>query len=57
MGVISLLLPVSSYLNVEWFFFVVLEFEQVYLDNLPNAESYEKSYMHRDVVTHLAVAK
>ncbi|KAJ8305534.1 hypothetical protein KUTeg_016079 [Tegillarca granosa] len=35
----------------------VLEYEQVYLNNLPNAESYEKSYMHRDVVTHVAVAK
>nr|XP_022312893.1 peptidylprolyl isomerase domain and WD repeat-containing protein 1-like [Crassostrea virginica] len=35
----------------------VLEYEQVYLDNLPNAEGYEKSYMHRDVVTHIAVSK
>ncbi|XP_013778129.1 peptidylprolyl isomerase domain and WD repeat-containing protein 1-like [Limulus polyphemus] len=31
----------------------VLEFENVYLDNLPCAESYEKSYMHRDVITHV----
>lgn len=35
----------------------ILEYEQVYLDNLPNAEAYEKSYMHRDVVTHIAVSK
>lgn len=34
-----------------------LKFEQVYLDNLPNAELYEKSFMHRDEVTHIAVAK
>lgn len=36
---------------------VVLEFEAVYLENLPSAECYEKSYMHRDFVTHVAVAK
>ncbi|CAH1775450.1 unnamed protein product [Owenia fusiformis] len=35
----------------------VLEYEKVYLDNLPNAESYEKSYMHRDTITHVAVTK
>ncbi|XP_071811044.1 peptidylprolyl isomerase domain and WD repeat-containing protein 1-like isoform X2 [Apostichopus japonicus] len=35
----------------------VLEFEAVYLENLPSAECYEKSYMHRDFVTHVAVAK
>ena len=28
-----------------------LPYENVYLDNLPNAESYERSYMHRDVVS------
>ena len=33
----------------------VLEFEQVYLDNLPSSESYEKSYMHRDFITHIVV--
>lgn len=32
-----------------------LEFEQLYLDNLPVSEMYEKSYMHRDVVTDLLV--
>ncbi len=32
-----------------------LEFEQLYLENLPVSEMYEKSYMHRDVVTDLLV--
>ncbi|TKC42487.1 hypothetical protein EI555_004735, partial [Monodon monoceros] len=31
----------------------VLEFERVYLDNLPSASMYERSYMHRDVITHV----
>ncbi|XP_067678099.1 peptidylprolyl isomerase domain and WD repeat-containing protein 1-like [Haliotis asinina] len=35
----------------------VLEFEQVYMDNIPSAEYYEKSYMHRDVITHIAVTR
>ncbi|KAK7099694.1 peptidylprolyl isomerase domain and WD repeat-containing protein 1-like isoform X2 [Littorina saxatilis] len=35
----------------------VLEFEQVYLGSLPTAQYYETSYMHRDTITHLAVAK
>ena len=29
----------------------ILPFESVYLENLPNAETYERSYMHRDMVT------
>jgi len=29
-----------------------LAFEKVYLSGLPKAETYEKSYMHRDVITH-----
>ncbi len=33
----------------------VLEFEQQYLDTLPSAQMYERSYMHRDVVTHCLV--
>ncbi|KAJ0020764.1 hypothetical protein Pint_31942 [Pistacia integerrima] len=33
-----------------------LRFEQAYLDSLPSANMYEKSYMHRDVVTHVAVS-
>ena len=32
-----------------------LPFEQVYLDSLPSAQMYEKSYMHRDFVTFVAV--
>nr|XP_002736396.1 PREDICTED: peptidylprolyl isomerase domain and WD repeat-containing protein 1-like [Saccoglossus kowalevskii] len=35
----------------------VLEFEHVYLMNLPNAEAYERSYMHRDVITYVKVTK
>lgn len=35
----------------------VLEYEKLYLENLPSAECYEKSYMHRDVVTHVVVTK
>lgn len=31
-------------------------YEQLYLDALPCADMYERSYMHRDVVTHIAVA-
>ncbi|EPS60312.1 hypothetical protein M569_14491, partial [Genlisea aurea] len=33
-----------------------LRFERNYLDSLPSANMYEKSYMHRDVVTHVAVS-
>lgn len=39
------------------FFFLVLEFERVYLDNLPSAAMYERSYMHRDVITHIVCTK
>ncbi|XP_034835449.1 peptidylprolyl isomerase domain and WD repeat-containing protein 1 [Maniola hyperantus] len=35
----------------------VLEFESLFLENLPLSETYEKSYMHRDVVTHVVVTK
>lgn len=35
----------------------VLEYEKLYLENLPDAECYEKSYMHRDVITHIVVTK
>ena len=34
-----------------------LEFEKLYLDHLPSADFYEHSYMHRDVVTSIAVSK
>lgn len=33
----------------------VLEYEKVFLENLPSGENYEKSFMHRDVVTHVCV--
>jgi len=33
----------------------VLEYEKVFLENLPSGENYEKSFMHRDVVTHVTV--
>ncbi|ELW56954.1 Peptidylprolyl isomerase domain and WD repeat-containing protein 1 [Tupaia chinensis] len=29
------------------------EFERVYLDNLPSASMYERSYVHRDAITHV----
>ncbi len=32
-----------------------LPFESLYLERLPNASQYEKSYMHRDVVTRVCV--
>jgi len=35
----------------------VLEFESLYLDNLPNAEMYEQSFMHRDIITHIVITK
>ncbi|KAH3695723.1 hypothetical protein DPMN_083181, partial [Dreissena polymorpha] len=35
----------------------VLEFESLYLQNLPSSEVYEKSYMHRDVIKFISVTK
>lgn len=35
----------------------VLPYEKLYLENLPDTECYEKSYMHRDVITHLVTTK
>ncbi len=35
----------------------LLYFIQVYLENLPSGENYEKSFMHRDIVTHVSVTK
>lgn len=35
----------------------ILPYEKIYLENLPSAESYEKSYMHRDCISHLVVTK
>ena len=37
--------------------FSVLPHEELYLSNLPSAEYYEKSFMHRDVVSHVIVTK
>eukprot|EP01119_Soliformovum_irregulare_P009309 TRINITY_DN2253_c0_g2_i3.p1 TRINITY_DN2253_c0_g2~~TRINITY_DN2253_c0_g2_i3.p1 ORF type:complete len:398 (-),score=112.50 TRINITY_DN2253_c0_g2_i3:180-1373(-) len=34
----------------------VLEFESLLLSKLPTAEAYERSYMHRDVVTHIIIS-
>lgn len=33
-----------------------VEYEGFYLKNLPSSEAYEKSYMHRDVITHVVLA-
>ncbi len=33
----------------------VLDYEHVFVDALPSAERYERSYMHRDRVTHTVV--
>lgn len=34
-----------------------LQREQIYIDNLPSCEAYERSYMHRDVISHLQMTK
>lgn len=33
-----------------------VEFEQLYLANLPSSEGYERSYMHREHITHVVSA-
>src|ERR1041385_4217844 len=33
----------------------VIEFEHLYIRNLPSSEAYERSFMHRDLVTHVVV--
>ena len=35
----------------------MLPYEKVYLDSLPSAEMYEKSYMHRDIITQVICTK
>ena len=35
----------------------ILPFEKTYIDSLPSATMYERSFMHRDLVTHISVAK
>lgn len=49
--------PLSEFYRTSFFPLVVLEYEKLYLENLPDAECYEKSYMHRDVITHVVVSK
>lgn len=38
-------------------FFAVLDYEKLYLENLPDAECYEKSYMHRDIISHVVATR
>jgi peptidylprolyl isomerase domain and WD repeat-containing protein 1 len=38
-------------------FIAVLKHEHLYLENLPTCDTYEKSYMHRDVITHILITK
>ena len=33
-----------------------LEFEEIYLSQLPSSECYEKSYMHKENITHVLAA-
>lgn len=35
----------------------MLEFEELYLDNLPCMEMYEQSFMHKDTITHVVATK
>ena len=35
----------------------VLEFQHVYLENLPSATMYERSFMHQNTVTHVEFTK
>ncbi|XP_003740883.1 peptidylprolyl isomerase domain and WD repeat-containing protein 1 [Galendromus occidentalis] len=35
----------------------ILKFEKVFLGNLPSSEMFEKSYMHRDTISHIVVTK
>lgn len=47
----------SFFTNVLSFFIIVLKYEHLYLENLPTCDTYEKSYMHRDVITHIIITK
>lgn len=35
----------------------LLRHEQIHLENIPNCDTYERSYMHRDYVSHVLVTK
>ena len=50
---LALLAIAARYLE----YIVVLQFEKTYLENVPSAAMYEKSFMHRDVVTQVLVTK
>ena len=39
------------------FCILVLQFEKMYLENIPSAVMYEKSFMHRDVITQVLVTR
>ena len=51
------LFQIMPFMSHDLLFCSVLPFEKMYLDNLPCAEMYEKSYMHRDVITHVLSTK
>lgn len=59
--VIEILLQIFEFMTAEYnhkrFHFLVLENEELYLKNLPSVECYEKSYMHRDIITHIIVSQ
>lgn len=42
---------------IGWNSHAVLDYEKLYLENLPDAECYEKSYMHRDLISHVVATK
>lgn len=46
-----------AHINSRHYHTQVLEFEAAYLRALPSAAMYERSYMHRDTITHVAVAR
>lgn len=35
----------------------LVDHEDLFLADLPNSDSYEKSYMHRDIITHVVTTK
>lgn len=57
-NILVLMISSSIICNIFNFFCItVLVYEKVYLNNLPSCECYEKSYMHRDVISHIVVTK
>ena len=47
----------AGYILNAFLFSTVLDYERVYLENLPSAAMYERSYMHRDVITYIVCSK